>query len=462
MDYAKLAAEVIRLVGGKENITDVGHCATRLRFCLKDAGLARTDELKATAGVIGVVNKGGQYQVIIGNEVNEVYAEVTAQLGVAPTPEEADCGDCGDEPEEKKGPVAKVLDIIAGSFFPIIPALVGAGMVKALLSLLVAFKLVDSSTETYQIINLIADAGYYFMPVLLAVSSARKFRVNEYLAATLGCIFVSPSLASLFSAASEAGTTVHFFGIPVTQATYSNSVVPILLTIWLMSYVEPFFNRVIPKAVRTIFAPMFTLLVVAPIGLIVLGPIGTWVGDLIGAFVSLLNSYASWLVPTLVGAFTPLMVMCGMHYGLIPVGINMLATTGTDIVAGPGMLVSNIAQGGASLAVAVRAKKENIKSLATSCGISAICGITEPAMYGISLRFKRPLIAAMTGGAVGGFFMGIFHVWRFAQVSPSIFALPSYIGPDGLRNMYLAAVGCLISFVISFAVSYVLGVDENK
>lgn len=460
MDYAKLAAEVIRLVGGKENITDVGHCATRLRFCLKDASLARTDELKATAGVIGVVNKGGQYQVIIGNEVNEVCAQVTAQLGVAPAPQEADCGDCGEE--EKKGPVARVLDVIAGSFFPIIPALVGAGMVKALLSLLVAFQLVDSSTETYQIINLIADAAYYFMPVLLAVSSAKKFRVNEYLAATVGCIFVSPALASLFTAAQGAGTSVHFFGIPVTQATYSNSVVPILLTIWLMSYVQPFFERIIPKAVRTIFVPMFTLLIVAPLGLIVLGPLGTWLGDLLGALVTLLNTYASWLVPTLVGAFTPLMVMCGMHYGLIPVGINMLATTGTDIVAGPGMLVSNIAQGGASLAVAVRAKKESIRSLATSCGISAVCGITEPAMYGISLRFKRPLIAAMTGGAVGGFFMGVFQVWRFAQVAPSIFALPSYIGPDGLRNMYLAAVGCLISFVVSFAVSYLLGIDESK
>lgn len=461
MDYGKLAAEVIRLVGGKENINDVGHCATRLRFSLKDAGLAKTDELKATDGVIGVVNKGGQYQVIIGNEVNEVYAQVTSQLGVEATPQEPDCDDDA-APEEKKSPVAKVLDVIAGSFFPIIPALVGAGMVKALLSLLTAFQLVDASTETYQIINLIADAAYYFMPVLLAVSSAKKFRVNEYLAATVGCIFVSPSLAALFSAASEAGSTVHFLGIPVTQATYSNSVVPILLTIWLMSYVEPFFNRIIPKAVRTIFAPMFTLLIVAPIGLIVLGPLGTWLGDLLGAFVTLLNNYASWLVPTLVGAFTPLMVMCGMHYGLIPVGINMLATTGTDIVAGPGMLVSNIAQGGASLAVALRAKKQNIKSLATSCGISAICGITEPAMYGISLRFKRPLIAAMIGGAVGGFFMGIFQVWRFAQVAPSIFALPSYIGPDGLRNMYFAAIGCLISFVISFAVSYVLGVDENK
>ncbi len=459
MDYAKLAAEIIRLVGGKENVVDLGHCATRLRFNLKNSNVAKADELKALKGVVGIVNKGGQYQVVIGNEVNEVYAEAIGQLDLVAKPAE----DCGDEIEaEKKSLPARALDVIAGSFFPVIPALAGAGMVKALLSLLSALGLVAQTSETYQLINLIADAAYYFMPVLLAVSSARKFKVNEYIAASIGCIFVSPTLVSLFSAASEAGRVVRLFGLPVTRATYSNSVIPILLTIWLMSYVEPFFNRVIPKAVRTIFAPMFTLMVVAPVGLIVLGPIGTWLGNMLGALVTMLNAYASWLVPTLVGAFTPLMVMCGMHYGLIPVGVNMLASTGTDIVAGPGMLVSNIAQGGASLAVAVRAKNADIKSLAASCGVSAVCGITEPAMYGISLRFKRPLIAAMTGGGVAGFFMGIFHVWRFAQVAPSIFALPSYIGPDGLRNMYLAAVGCAIAFVISFAVSYLLGIDESK
>ena len=460
MEYAKLAADIIEKVGGKENVTNLGHCATRLRFSLKDAAKAQTDAIKATQGVVGVVNKGGQYQVIIGNEVNEVYAECVKLLDMAAQPQE-DCEE--DTPEEKKkGILTRALDIIAGSFFPIIPALAGAGMVKALLSLLVAFKWVDNTTETYQILNLIADAPYYFMPLLLAVSSAKKFKVNEYLAATVGCIFISPTLASLFSAANEAGTVVHFFGIPVTAATYTNSVIPVLLTMWLMSYVEPFFNKYVPKAVRIVFAPMFTLLVTAPIGLIVLGPIGTWLGDGLAAIVTVLNDNVSWLVPTLVGAFTPLLVMCGMHYGLIPIGVNMLAATGTDIVAGPGMLVSNIAQGGASLAVAIRAKKANIKSLATSCGVSAICGITEPAMYGISLRFKRPLIAAMIGGGVAGFFMGIFQVWRFAQVAPSIFALPSYIGPDGLRNMYLAAIACLISFAISFAVSFALGIDEEK
>lgn len=462
MDYAKLAADILQKVGGKENVSALGHCATRLRFTLKNDTLGQTDALKATKGVVGVVNKGGQYQVIIGNEVNEVYTELIAMLGLAATPEQ-DCDDETNAPPEKQNLLTRVLDIISGSFFPIIPALAGTGMIKALLSLLGAFSLVDKTGDTYQMLNLIADAAYYFLPVLLAVSAAKKFKVNEYLAATVGCVLVSPNLLTLFSAAAEAGRTAKLFGIiPITKATYSNSVIPILLIIWLMSIVEPFFNRYVPKSIRIIFSPMLTLLVVAPVGLVALGPIGTWLGDGLSLIVISINGVASWLVPTLVGTFTPLLVMCGMHYGLIPVGINMLATTGSDIVAGPGMLVSNIAQGGASLAVALRAKKGDIKSLAASCGVSAICGITEPAMYGVSMRFKTPLIAAMAGGGVAGFFMGIFQVCRFAQVAPSIFALPSFIGPDGMRNLYLAAVGCVIAFVVSFAVSYCLGVDETK
>lgn len=460
MDYSKLGSEIIRLVGGKENITNLGHCATRLRFSLKDSSLAQTSELKGTKGVLGVVDKGGQYQVIIGNTVHEVCTEIQSQLGLkTDTPAAAE----NTVEEKKKSVPARVLGVISGSMFPIIPALVGAGMVKALLSLLTAFSLVDRSSQTFQIINLMADAAYYFMPVILAVSAAKKFKVNEYVAASIGCVFISPTLVSLFGAAKEAGTAVKLFGIPVTTATYSNSVIPILLTIWLMSYVEPFFNRVIPKVVRMIFVPMFTLLIVAPVGLIVLGPIGTWLGDGLGLIVSTLNNYVGWLVPTLVGALTPLMVMVGMHYGLIPIGINMLAQIGEDIVAGPGMLVSNIAQGGACLAVAIRAKNTDIKSLGASCGVQAICGITEPAMYGVSLRFGKPLAAAMIGGGAGGFFMGVFHVARYAQVAPSIFALPSYIAADGsMRGVYMAAAACAIAFVVSFAASYVFGVDESK
>lgn len=459
MDHSKLAADIIEKVGGKDNITHLGHCATRLRFNLKDTALAQTDVLKKTPGVVGAVEHGGQYQVIIGNEVNEVCTECLKLLDLT-APQAETCDD--DSEEEKKGVVAKVLDTIAGSFFPIIPAIAGAGMVKALLSLLAFLNVVDTTSDTYQILNLLGDAPYYFLPILLAFSAADKFKVNKYLAGTVGCIFVSPTLASLFSAATEVGTTVKLFGIPVTAATYTNSVIPILLTIWLMHYVEPFFNKYTPKSVRFIFSPMLTLLVVTPIGLILLGPLGVWLGDALGLIVNTLNSTVNWLVPTLIGAFTPLLVMCGMHYGIIPIGINMLATTGTDIVAGPGMMVSNIAQGGAALAVAVRAKRQDIKSLGASCGISAICGITEPAMYGVSLRFKTPLYAAMIGGGVAGFFMGTFQVCRFAQVAPSIFALPSFIGPDGPRNMIFAAIGCVIAFVISFIATYIMGVDENR
>ena len=462
-NYNELAKTIIELVGGKENVTNLGHCATRLRFNLKDDSKAKIEDLKATKGVLGVANQGGQYQVIIGPHVKEVCSEILTMLDLRNTSEKDGEKSGSNEEAVKKGPVEKALDIIAGSVFPLIPALAGTGMVKALLTILTVLGVVDNASETYRILNMMADAAYYFMPVLIAFSAAKKFQVNEYVAATIGAVLVSPTLSSLFSAATEAGTVVKFFGIPVTKATYSNSLIPILLIVWLMSYVEPFFNRVVPKVMRTIFVPMFTILVVTPIGLIALGPIGTWLGNGLAAIIMFLDVHVAWLVPTLMGAFTPLLVMVGMHYGIIPIGINLLATTGEDIVAGPGMLVSNIAQGGASLAVAVKAKNSDIKSLGTSCGISAICGITEPAMYGVSMRFGNPLKAAMIGGGVAGFFMGIFHVARFAQVAPSIFALPSYISPEGsFDRMILAAAGCLIAFVVSFAVSYFLGVDESK
>ncbi len=410
--------------------------------------------------LLGWLIKGEQFQVVIGPKVNEVCAEILEQLNLKTS------NDDNNEANSKKSDknvLKAALDIIAGSVFPLIPALTGTGMVKALLTILAVCKVVNTTSDTYKIIDMIANAAYYFMPVLVAFSAAKKFKVNEYVAGTIGAVLVSPTLINLFSAASQAGTVVKFFGITVTKVAYSNSLIPILLIVWLMSYVEPFFNRVIPKVLRMIFAPMCTILVVAPLGLIVLGPIGTWLGNGLAAIIIFLDNHVSWLVPTLMGACTPLLVMVGMHYGIIPVGISLLATTGEDIVAGPGMLVSNIAQGGASLALAIRAKRADIKSLGASCGVSAICGITEPAMYGVSLRFGNPLKAAMIGGGVAGFFMGIFHVVRYAQIAPSIFALPSYISPDGsFEKLILASIGCMIAFVVSFVISFILGIDESK
>ena len=461
MDYKAAAESILEKVGGKENVINVGHCATRLRFTLKDDSNVSIDEVKKIKGVLGCVNKGGQFQVIIGGDVPFVHKEIIALVG-----DTANAGSLPDDdgkPAEKKSVLNRVLDMIAGSMFPIIPAIAGGGMIKAVLAILSAANLLTKGSSTYQFLNFMGDAPYYFLPVILGVSAAKKFKVNEYIGATIGAMLISPTFISMVAAAKEAGTAVTLFGIPVPQVSYSSSVIPIMLAVWLLSYVEPFVTKIMPKQVRMILVPMIEFLIVGPITFWLLGPIGNWLGQGLGVIMNAINGVAPWLVPTVVGALTPLLVMAGMHYGLIPLGMNQLATMGIDTIAGPGMLVSNIAQGGANLAASFKFKDPDKKTLAASVGVEAICGITEPALYGISLPYRKPLYAAMIGGGVGGLFLGIMRVGRYAQVPPSIFALPSYIPEDGsMHTMIMAAVACGISFLVAFIAEWILGIDENS
>lgn len=459
MDYKKLAADIIELVGGEKNVQSVTHCATRLRFNLKDDSAAQTDKLKKVKGVMGVVNKGGQYQVIIGSDVGSVYRKI---LDLGSFDGGKDSGKDKGEAADDKGPIIKVLDTIAGIFTPIIPAITGAGMLKAVMALLVAFKVIDTASETYQFLNFFADAAFYFLPFLIAASAAKKFKCNAYMAMSIAGVLLHPNFINMVNTAKEEGVGLEFIGFPVSLASYSSSVIPIILGVWFMSFVEPLAEKVSPKPVRFFTKPLLTLIVTAPVTLIILGPLGNIIGDGIAAGISFLNKNVSWLVPLIVGTFTPLMVMTGMHYGLIPIGINNIATAGFDTVVGPGMLGSNIAQGGASLAVAVRTKNSEVRQLATSAGITAVCGITEPAMYGVSLRFKRPLIAAMIGGGVAGLFLGITGVGRYTSGSPGLLALPGYIGTEGPRNIIFACIGAAIAFAVSFIISFIFGIKDPK
>lgn len=452
MTEKELASTLLMLVGGKQNIVAVEHCMTRLRFNLKDSSQADTQKILNIQGIISVVDKGGQYQIVIGNTVKDVYKEFI-KLGDFQNNEISD---------EKKGIVNKILDTISGIFIPIVPALAGAGMLKALLALLTMLKVVAPDSQTYQFLNFMGDSVFYFMPIIIAASASKKFHVNQFVAMGIGAILMHPTSMNMIAVAKESQTGLEVFGLPVSLVSYSSSVIPIILAIWFMSYVEPITDRYMPKSIRIFMTPLITMLVVGIATLVAIGPLGNICGQLLGDAIGMLNHYVSWLVPLLVGTFTPLMVMTGMHYGLIPIGINLLATTGFDTVAGPGMMVSNIAQGGASLAVAFRCKNTEIKSLAASAGISAVCGITEPAMYGISLRFKKPLIAAMIGGGAAGLFIGIMGVGRYAQVSPGLFALPSFLGEKGISNLIYAIIGCAIAFIVSFIISFILGIDEPK
>ncbi|EOL44156.1 beta-glucoside-specific PTS transporter subunit IIABC [Enterococcus caccae] len=454
MNYQELAQTIIEKIGGKQNIKGLTHCATRLRFNLKEEKNAQTDELKNTAGVMGVVSKGGQYQVIIGSDVGSVYKEILKEVP------SLDGEQANSDEKDDRGTASKIIDTITGIFTPILPAITAAGMLKAVLSLLVVFNAIDKTGQTYIIIDFMADSAFYFLPILLAASSAQKFKTNMYLAMMVGGILLHPNFVGMVNAIKEAGEGgIHLFGLPISAVTYGSSVIPIILAVWFMSYVEPIADKVSPKAIKFFSKPLITIAIVGTVSLVVIGPVGYFISDGISNGIKALENFSPWLVPTIIGALTPLFVATGTHYGLVPIGINNRMTTGYDSVIYPGMLASNLGQGAASLAVGVKSKDSSIKQVAASAGLTGLFGITEPALYGVNLKYKTPLYAAMIGGGIGGLFMGITRVKNFTGGSPGLLTLPSYIGDDTLSHLYMACIGAVISIVISFVISYILYKD---
>lgn len=445
MNYKELASQILQKVGGAANVTHVTHCATRLRFNLKDVSKASKSEVSKIKGVISVVNNGGQFQVVIGQEVANVYKELV-ELG--------NFNAKSDLEEDKKPIVAKILDTISGIFTPILPALAGSGMLKAILALCSTFNWISAESSTYYYLDFISDSIFYFLPMLLAFTAAQKFKVNAFLAVVVAGIFLHPNLAM-------AGEHSTLFGLSVPAVSYASSVIPIILTVWVMSYVDRFSEMVSPKFVKFFMKPLITLLITAPIALIIIGPLGTNIGNVLAGGINLLDQKASWLVPTLLGAFSPLLVMLGMHYSLFPIAFSNMAVLGYDSFLLPAMTISNVAQGGAALAVAVKSKDSDLKQLGSSTGVMAILGITEPALYGVNLKLKRPLIASIIGGGLGGLYAGIFGIKAFTGAAPGLLALPIFMSPDnGVSNLIHMSISLLIAFIGTFIMSLILGFED--
>ena len=451
MDFKELAGIIIENIGGKGNVKSVVHCATRLRFTLHNDSSAKTDVLAKTKGILSIVNAGGQYQIVIGPDVPQLYEEVLSQGGFDAA---APVDDPNAEKEDNRSKLSKLLESIASIFQPIIPAITGAGLLKALMALFAWLGWLKTGTQTYTILNAMADAAFYFMPILLAASCARKFKCNQGNALALAGVLVYPSFVSLLGG-KEAVTFLGF--LPVTKAIYASSVIPIILGVWFMSIVEHWIQKVSPKAVKFFSVPLVSLIVGATVTITLLGPIGSWVSGLINSLFTWMNASIPWLVPTIVGIFSPLLVMTGTHYGLIPIGTNNLATVKWDSVV-IGMLPSNVAQGAAGLAVALRSKNPDTKQQASSAGLTAVLGITEPVLYGVNMRFTFPLYAAMIGGGLGGLYLGLMRVARFAGGSPGLLVLPAYIPPADVASLgytmtnFVNAVigGVVIAFIGSW------------
>lgn len=445
MDYKKTAADILELVGGEKNVASVTNCMTRLRFVLNDAGKADVEGLKKVKGVQGVVTKNGQFQVVIGTDVSHVCDEIKKM------------GHFGEEtqaPKEKKGIVAGFFGGLTAIFQPIIPALAGSGMIKALLALLVFIGWVDSGSQTYQIFNAFGDALFSFMPFMLAFSAGKYFGCNQYVSAALAGVLLHSSFTSL-----EAPILLFGF-VPVTQVSYGGSVVPILLIVWAQSYIERFANKISPKSVKIFLAPLLTIIVTGCLGITILGPLGNLVGQGLAVGFNWLNDYAGWVIPFLMGTFCPFFVMTGMHYCFAPIQTIQYATLGYGTILGPGMLASNIAQGTASLVVGLKSKNKDLKQLGISAGFTGLMGITEPALYGVTLKYKRPLYAAMIGGGVAGLYAGITGIHTYSSTTAGLLALPVYIGGSGFGNVINAAITIVISMIVTAVATLLLGFDD--
>lgn len=451
MDFKQLAKDIVEQIGGLSNISQVRNCSTRLRFDLKDYSIVNEDRLKKIKGVAGVVNKGGQFQVIIGTEVAHVREEIE-KLGSIVQGDKA-AGKKGD----KGGIVNTVLDVICGSVTPVIPAFIAGGLFKAVLSLFVLFNLVSKTDQTYVLMNTIADATFYFMPILVAYAASKKFNCSTILSMTVAAILLHPNLIALRTTAKP----VHFFNIPVVMANYSSSIIPSILAVWFLSYVERFAERVTPKIVKVFVKPLLILAIVAPVTLIILGPIGSIIGNGLTNVFIFLDGIGTWIVPTLIGFVYPLLVMTGMHWSLMPIFLQQIAKQGYETLSGPGALASNTAQAAASLCVAIKTKNMEKRQLASSVGLTALMGITEPAMFGITLTNKRILACVMAGGGIGGFFAGITHLVRYAPGGASVETLPLYIGANPMNFVY-AILTVIISFASTFVLTWIFGYKEEK
>lgn len=451
MDYSSLGEKIFQLVGGESNIEQVTHCATRLRFNLKDTLSADEEAIKELPGVLGIAKSNGQFQVIIGNDVAQVYKGMNLSAIV----NQSASDNLEDNSSENKSIVSVILDTLSGIFTPIMPAMVGGAMIKAVLIILTTFGWMSNDSQTYIIFSFVSDAAFYFLPMLLAWSAATKFKVNVGLAIVLAGILLHPN----FSALLNGEETVTLLGLPVTKATYSSSVIPIILSVWVMSYVEPLADRVSPSIVKTILKPLLIILVMTPLTLLFIGPLGVILGNYTANFVAFINVHVGWLVSGIVGATFPFLIMTGMHYSLGPIAVTAYTTTGLEGIIGPGMLMHSLAQGGAALAVALKTKDKSLKQVALSSSATAVLGVTEPALFGVTLRFKKALLAVIISGGISGIYVGAFGVARSAMGITGLATLPAFI-TDSPMNLVHAIIGCIIAFASAFILTIIFGFED--
>jgi len=464
MKYEKLAKDIIKNVGGKENVNSLTHCVTRLRFKLKDESKANTEVLKNMDGVVTVVQSGGQYQVVIGNHVPDVYADVTAVGGFSADSEEAT--------EEKMSLFNKFIDTVSGVFTPILGILCATGMIKGFNAMFVALGWITNKSGTYNVLQAVGDGLFYFFPIFLGFTAAKKFKANEFMGMGIGAALVYPTLSGLTAGEPLytlfTGTVIQspihitFLGIPVILMNYSSSVIPIVLAAYVGAKIEKFFKKIVPDIVKTFLVPFFTLLVIVPLTFIVIGPLATWAGQLLGAATLYICNLSPTLEGILLGGFWQVFVMFGLHWGLVPIAFNNFAVLHYDPVIAA-YFGASFAQIGVVGAIILKTKNKKLKSIAIPAFVSGIFGVTEPAIYGVTLPRKKPFIISCIAAAAGGGIMGFMGSVWYMMAGMGIFGIPTFIGPNGLdKGFYGAIIGIIVSFVLGFVMMFFSKLEEDE
>ncbi len=449
MDYQKLGRDILAAVGGEKNVKSLIHCATRLRFKLKSVAKADKDRIEKMDGVITVVESGGQFQVVIGNAVAKVYDGVVAGTHLADASSAYGVSKTSDE---KENLLSRAIDIISGIFTPFLGALAGAGILKGLLALCVALDWMSTKSGTYLIWYAASDSVFYFLPILLAFTSAKQFKVNQYVAVAIAGALIYPSLVALVGKSGG----LNFFGIPVLLMSYTSTVIPIILAIWVLSYLEPLLNRLIHESVRNILTPMLSLMIMVPLTLIVVGPLGTYISDGLATGYTWLYGLAPVVAGLIMGAMWQVFVIFGVHWGFVPLMMNDIAKLGHDTLL-PLLAPAVLSQAGAAFGVFLKTRNRKLKSLSGSSTITALFGITEPTIYGVTLKYKKPFICAVISGGIGGAIVGAAHNQAMSFTMPSLLALPTYLGV-GFTGML---IGIALAFVLAAILTYFVGFNEG-
>lgn len=448
MKYQQFNEEIIQLIGGKENIQAVVHCMTRLRFTLKDRSLAQTEVIKAMDGVIDVVSNNVSYQIIIGTHVSEVHAELIAMLGLSNQTSEETTS------EEKKHPVKAMLDLVSETMTPVIEPIIASGLLAGFLSLFTMTGILSDESPTYILLNSIREAVFFFLPILIAMSCAKRLKASPYLAVALAATLVSSSINDV------AGLSI--FGINIPQMTYANSFIPIILATWFMGKLTVLLKKYIPKFLQYFLNPVLIMVICLPVTLLIFGPIGIWIGDGIGWFFEMLhNTFGSWIVVALYAAFQPFLIMLGAGNFMMPLALNFVNKMGYDPIFLAAATISDIAVSGAMLGYFLKAKTSEQKQLFGTVSFSAIMGVTEPAIYGVFVKYRKPFIAVMIGGGIGGLFAGLMNVKTYSIVW-GLMGLPSYAQNQDFANLTFMIISVVIAFVAAAVAAFLLGIPSEK